>query len=192
MPLRVSIMRKVKYLVANSLDNFIARPDGAVDWLFNDSTDYGMGEFFRSIDCILLGRKTYEFAIRHSQPQRKSRKAKRKSGVSWGMKTYVFSRTIKAGPEDDFTVVSENAAAFVRKLKSESGKDIWLMGGGELAGSLLSESVVDELSLNIHPVLLGKGIPLFQGLKRQVNLELTSSKAHPNGCVQVEYRVRPS
>lgn len=185
-------MRKVKYLVANSLDNFIARPDGAVDWLFNDGTDYGMAEFFRSIDCTLLGRKTYEFAVGHSQPQRKSRKAKQKATVSWGVKTYVFSRTIKAGPDDDFTVVSENAGDFVQRLKSEPGKDIWLMGGGELAGSLLTEGVVDALSLNIHPVLLGKGIPLFQGLNRQVSLELFSSKAHPNGCVQVEYLVRLS
>ena len=184
-------MRKVKYFVANSLDNFIARPDGGVEWLFNDGTDYGMAEFFRSIDCMLFGRKTYEVAIGHSQPKRKSRKAKKKS-FSGGMKSYVFSRTLKAGPDDDFTVVSENAGAFVRKLKSEPGKNIWLMGGGELAGSLLTEGVVDELSLNIHPVLLGKGIPLFQGLKLQLNLEVLSTKAHENGCVQVEYRVLPS
>ncbi len=185
-------MRKVKYFVANSLDNFIARPDGGVEWLFNDGTDYGMAEFFRSIDCMLLGRKTYEVAIGQHQPQRKSRKTKKKSSFRGGMRSYVFSRTLKAGPDDDFTVVSENAGAFVHKLKSEPGKDIWLMGGGELAGSLLTEGVVDELSLNIHPVLLGQGIPLFQGVTLQLNLEFFSSKAHPNGCVQVEYRVRPS
>lgn len=185
-------MRKVKYLVANSLDNFIARPDGGVEWLFNDGTDYGMAEFFSSIDCMLLGRKTYEIAVGHSQPQRKSRKKKKQASSSWGMKSFVFSRTLKAGPEDDFTVISENAGAFVRKLKSEPGKDIWLMGGGELAGSLLSEGVVDLIGLNIHPVLLGKGIPLFQGLSLQVNLERLSSKAHANGCVQVEYLVKAS
>lgn len=184
-------MRKVKYLVANSLDNFIARPEGGVEWLFNDGTDYGMAEFFRSIDCMLLGRKTYEVAIGHNQPQRKSRKIKKKASFSGGMESYVFSRTLKAGPGDDFKVVSENAGAFVRKLKSDPGKDIWLMGGGELAGSLLTEGVVDELSLNIHPVLLGRGIPLFQGLNLQLNLELLFTKAHPNGCVQVEYQVLP-
>ena len=184
-------MRKVKYFVANSLDNFIARPDGGVEWLFNDGTDYGMAEFFHSIDCVLLGRKTYEVAIGHHQPQRKRRQPKKKASSSGGLKSYVFSRTLKAGPEADFTVVSENAGAFVRKLKSEAGKDIWLMGGGELAGSLLTEGVVDELSLNIHPLLLGQGIPLYQGVARQLNLELLSTKAHQNGCVQVEYRVRP-
>lgn len=183
-------MRKVKYLVANSLDNFIARPDGSVDWLFNDGTDYGMSEFFRSIDCVLLGRKTYEVATGHSKRRRKSKKAKRKTGLGWGMKSYVFSRTIKADSETDFTVISENAGEFVRKLKSERGKDIWLMGGGELAGSLLNEGVVDELNLNLHPVLLGEGIPLFAGLSIQTNLELLASKAHKNGCIQVDYRVK--
>ena len=184
-------MRKVKYFVANSLDNFIARPDGGVEWLFNDGTDYGMAEFFRSIDCMLLGRKTYEVAIGHNQPQRKSRTAKKKASFSGGMQSFVFSRTLKAGPADDFKVVSENAGAFVRQLKSEPGKDIWLMGGGELAGSLLTEGVVDELRLNIHPVLLGQGIPLFHGLTNKVALELIASKPHKNGCVQVDYLVKP-
>jgi dihydrofolate reductase len=183
-------MRKVKYFVANSLDNFIARPDGGVEWLFNDGTDYGMAEFFRSIDCVLLGRKTYDFATGHAQRQRKSKKSKKKASVSWGMKSYVFSRTLKAEPDDDFTVVSENAGAFVWKLKNEPGRDIWLMGGGALAGSLLTAGVVDEIGLNIHPVLLGEGIPLFSGLTIQRDLELIESKAHQNGCVQVAYRVR--
>ena len=183
-------MRKVKYFVANSLDSFIARPDGGVDWLFNDGTDYGMGEFFSSIDCVLLGRKTYEVATGQNQPKRKSKKTKRKANTGWGMKSYVFSRTLKPRPDDDFEIVSDSAGDFVRKLKSESGKDIWLMGGGALAGSLLNEGVVDELNLNIHPLLLGEGIPLFTGLSRQVNLELFASKVHKNGCIQVDYRVR--
>ena len=183
-------MRKVKYLVANSLDNFIARPDGGVDWLFNDDTDYGMAEFFRSIDCMLLGRKTFEVATKMNQPKRKSKKAKRKTSSGLGMKSYVFSRTLKPDAEDDFTVISENAGEFVRKLKREAGKDIWLMGGGELCGSLLNEAVVDQISLNIHPVLLGQGIPLFAGLSRQVNLELFATRTHKNGCVQVDYRVK--
>jgi dihydrofolate reductase len=183
-------MRKVKYFVANSLDNFIARPNGGVEWLFNDGTDYGMGEFFRSIDCVLLGRKTYEFAVGQNPAKHKSKKPKRNANTSWGMKSYVFSRTLKPKSEHDFEIISNNAGDFVRKLRGESGKDIWLMGGGQLAGSLLSEGVVDEVSLNIHPILLGDGIPLFAGLSTQVNLELFASKAHKNGCVQVDYRVK--
>ena len=182
-------MRKVKYFVANSLDNFIARPDGAVEWLLNDGTDYGMAEFFGSIDTMLLGRKTFDFAIGQEQKSRaKTKKKKRK--VSWGMKSFVFSRTLKPAPDDDFTIVAESAGDFVRNLKNESGKDIWLMGGGELAGSLLDEGVVDEISLNIQPIVLGRGIPLFPTLAAQVNLELFASRAHKNGCVQVDYRVK--
>lgn len=183
-------MRKVKYFVANSLDNFIARPDGSVEWLFNDGTDYGMQEFFSSIDCMLLGRKTYEVAIGMQPKRRKPKKAKGKTSGGWGMKSFVFSRTLKVEPDDDFVVISEHAGEFVRNLKHESGKDIWLMGGGELAGSLLNEAVVDEISLNIHPILLGKGIPLFAGLTKRIDLELIIFKAHKNGCVQVNYRVK--
>jgi dihydrofolate reductase len=184
-------MRKVKYFVANSLDNFIARPDGAVDWLFIDGTDYGMREFFASIDTMLLGRKTYEFTLSHSpQPKRKSKKSNLKRQSKPGMRSYVFSRTRKAAVYKDVEIISENAGAFVRNLKREAGKDIWLMGGGELAKSLLAENLVDEISLNIHPVLLGQGIPLFPEIGKQIDLELLDCKAHRNGCVQVTYRVK--
>lgn len=183
-------MRKIKYFIANSLDNYIARPDGAVEWLFNDGTDYGMAEFFRSIDAVLLGRKTYDFATGHQEKsKRKTKKTKRRGAAGWAMKSYVFSRTLALEPDDDLTIVSENAGGFVRELKKQPGKDIWLMGGGELARSLFAEGVVDEISLNIHPVLLGRGIPLFPNLSSEVKLELTAARSHKNGCVQVDYRV---
>jgi dihydrofolate reductase len=183
-------MRKVKYFVANSLDNFIARTDGGVDWLFNDGTDYGMSQFFKSIDTMLLGRKTYEIALGHNpKPKRKSAKAKSKKSSGFGMKSYVFSRTLKSAP-DESVIISENAGEFVRNLKNEAGKDIWLMGGGELAGSLFSAGVVDEVSLGVHPVLLGAGIPLFPGIGTQLDLELLDCKAHKNGVVQLSYRVK--
>ena len=183
-------MRKVKYFVANSLDNFIARPDGSVDWLFHEG-DYGMREFFASVDTMLLGRKTYEIALALS-PVRKSRSKKGKGGSSLhkGMRSYVFSRTMKEAPHEDVKIISENAEEFVRSLKREAGKDIWLMGGGELARSLFAENLVDEIGMNIHPVLLGSGIPLFSDIGQQIDLELTDHKVHSNGCVQVSYRVK--
>lgn len=186
-------MRKVKYFVANSLDNFIARPDGSVDWLLMDGTDYGMGEFFKSIDAVLLGRKTYEFALSHSprpKPKGKSKQARNKTSSGDGMRSYVFSRTMKGAPDEGVEIISEHAGEFVRQLKSSAGKDIWLMGGGELARSLLAENVVDEIGLNIHPVLLGRGLPLFSEIGKQIDLELADCKAHKNGCVQVTYHVR--
>src|SRR5688500_17701406 len=183
-------MRKVKYFVANSLDNYIARKDGSVDWLFMDGTDYGMNEFFGSIDAVLLGRKTYEFALSQNPKPRKSKSQSKKPKSDSGMKSYVFSRTIKEDPEDEAIIISENAGEFVRKMKAEAGKDIWLMGGGELVRSLLAENVVDEISMNIHPILLGSGIPLIPEIGKQIDLELLACKAHKNGCVQVTYRVK--
>jgi dihydrofolate reductase len=182
-------MRKVKYFVANSLDNFIARRDGSVDWLFMDG-DYGMREFFSSIDAVLLGRKTYEIALGLSPPKPKSKKSAGKRASKSATKTYVFSRTMKDRDDDGVTIISENAGEFVRTLKNQAGKDIWLMGGGELARYLFAEKLVDEIGLNIHPVLLGAGIPLFNEIGKQLDLELLDCKAHKNGCVQVTYRVR--
>jgi len=184
-------MRKVIYFVANSLDNFIARRDGSVDWLLMDG-DYGIDEFFASIDAMLFGRKTYEFNLsQNPKPKSKRKKAKSKKASKSAMKSYVFSRTLAADPdEDDVEIVSENAGEFVRNLKSQEGKNIWLMGGGELAKSLLAENVVDEIALNIHPTLLGSGVPLFPEIGKQLDLELLDCKAHPNGCVQVTYRVK--
>jgi dihydrofolate reductase len=185
-------MRKVKYFVANSLDDFIARPDGAVDWLLMDG-DYGMSEFFASIDTVLLGRKTYEFALRHSpKPKRKSKSKKRegKGASDAGMRSYVFSRTLKNEDDENLNIVSENAGEFVRNLKAEAGKDIWLMGGGELAGSLFAENLVDEIGLNVHPILLGSGIQLFPEIGKQIDLELLDCRAHKNGCVQLTYGVK--
>ncbi len=186
-------MRKVKYFVANSLDNYIARKDGAVDWLLMDGTDYGMRDYFKSIDAVLLGRKTYEVALSHSpkpKPGSKSKKAKDKSASVFGMKSYIFSRTLKNMPDAAAEIISENTGDFVRNLIAEAGKDIWLMGGGELARSLFAEGVVDEIGLNIHPILLGSGLALFPEVGKQIGLELIECKPHKNGCVQVAYRVK--
>ena len=184
-------VRKVKYFVANSLDNFIARPDGSVEWLFNDGTDYGMKEFFASIDTMLMGRKTYEFTLSHGpRPKRADKKTKRKRAPESGMRGYVFSRTLKPEDGGDAEIVSGDAGAFVRNLKADEGKDIWLMGGGILARSLFAENLVDEIHLNVHPVLLGRGIPLFPDIGTQIDLELHECKSHQNGCVQLTYRVK--
>ncbi|MEW6731362.1 MAG: dihydrofolate reductase family protein [Acidobacteriota bacterium] len=183
-------MRRVKYFIANSLDNFIARSNGAVDWLFMDG-DYGMATFFKSIDTVLIGRKTYEFILSQNKRDKKSssKKVKNKT-TSNSMKSYVFSRTIKKPLDEDVKIISENAGEFIRNLKKQPGKDIWLMGGGGLARSLFAEGVVDEISLGVHPVLLGSGIPLFCEIGKQINLELTECKPHPNGVVQLLYRVK--
>lgn len=176
-------MRKVTFGVANSLDNYIARPDGAVGWLMwsNDAAEI-MGDFFKTIDTILMGRKTYEVGKKHN--------ASGKNPYP-GIKTYVFSRTLPRESESEgFEIIYTDAVEFVRNLKNSAGKDICVMGGGEFARTLFEADLIDEIGFNIHPVLLGQGIPLFHEMNRQIDLELIESRQIQNGCVYVLYRVK--
>lgn len=172
-------MRTVTYGGATSLDMFIAGPNEAVDWLLmTDDVQAVMAEYWNTIDTILLGRKTYEFAVRSGGG----------GGEMPGIATYVFSRTLKEAR--GATLVSEEAGAFVRALKARPGKGIMVMGGGELARSLFEADAIDEVGVNIHPVLLGAGVPLVPGLNRRIDLELISAKPLQGGCVYALYRVK--
>ncbi|MCI0666048.1 MAG: dihydrofolate reductase family protein, partial [Acidobacteria bacterium] len=155
-------MRKLVYSLTNSLDNFIARTDGGYDWILMDEEIMSeFPKFFAMFDTVLMGRKSYEVSFAQNLET-----GQETSGFM-GMKTYVFSRTLKESSNTDVQIIAENAGEFVRNLKNESGKDIWLMGGGILASSLLRERLVDEIGLTIQPVLLGSGIPLFPDLGLQ-------------------------
>jgi dihydrofolate reductase len=178
-PKGVSV-RKVTFGGANSLDNYLARADHAVDWLlWGDEAVAVMTDFWKTIDTVLMGRKTYEVAIRSGH-----------GGGYPGVKSYVFSRTLTEDSGGSVTVVRGDSAAFVRGLKEQDGKDICLMGGGELARSLFEAGLIDEIGFNIHPVLLGSGIPLFHPMSHQIDLELQECRAFKNGCVYVTYRVK--
>jgi dihydrofolate reductase len=176
-------MRKVIFGGANSLDNFIARKDDTVDWLlWSKDVQEIMKEMWKTIDTVVMGRRTYEVAIRMGGGAAQS-----------GVKTYVFSRTIKKRNSKKLTFVAEDAADFVRRLKEdEKGKDILVMGGGVLAKSLFEADLIDEIGFNIHPVLLGSGIPLFYEMSRQIDLELKECRQLSGGCVLVTYTVKRS
>jgi dihydrofolate reductase len=172
-------MRKVTFGGACSLDNRLARPDGTVDWLlWSDEAAAIMTEFWKTVDTVLMGRKTYEVARRMGGH----------SGGYGGVTNYVFSRTLPPQP-DGVTLVHDEAEAFVRRLKEQSGKDICLMGGGELARALFEARLIDRVGLNIHPVLLGSGVPVFHPMSRQITLEREDWRPFANGCVYVSYRV---
>ena len=175
-------MRKVIFGGANSLDNFIARKDDAVDWLlFSKDVEKIMKDMWENIDTIVMGRKTFEVAQRMGGG----------SGGYPGVKTYVFSRTIKKPNTKKLFFVNEDAATYVRLLKEEKeGKDICVMGGGLLAKSLFEADVIDEIGFNIHPVLLGSGIPLFYEMSRQIDLELKQCKQLSSGCVLLTYKIK--
>lgn len=175
-------MRSVIFGGANSLDNYFARKDDAVDWLiWSDEASEFMSTYWKRFDTVIMGRKTYEAALRLG------------SGASYpGMRTIVFSRTLSESEGETVEIVSEDAAKFVRKLKKEDGKDICVMGGGLLAKSLLEADLIDEIGFNIHPVLLGSGIPVFHEMSRQIDLELLECRQWKTGCVLVTYRVKHS
>jgi dihydrofolate reductase len=171
-------MRKVLFSVANSLDNYIASPDGGVDWLI-DSEDANqlLEEMWKPIDTVVMGRKTYEFSAEHGM-----------DGIP-GMKNYVLSSTLDPAAHKNVTIVNEDTAGLVRQLKSESGGDIFLMGGVEIARQCFQAGLIDELGLCIHPILLGKGVPLYLEMDTPINLELQECKPIAHGCVWLTYRV---
>jgi dihydrofolate reductase len=172
-------MRLIKYFVASSLDTYISRKDGSVDWLFMDE-DYGMKEFFASVDVAVMGRKTYAKAAELS-PQ----------GVNFpGMKSYVFSHLLPKGKLENVEVVSEEPTAWVKTMRTMPGKDIWLVGGGEMVREFLQKRLVNEIGISIHPRLLGDGIPLYAQPYPETELELLRSKQYPSGLLQVFYRVK--
>jgi dihydrofolate reductase len=177
-------MRKVIFGGANSLDNYIARPDGAVDWLlWGEEAGEIMKEYWAKFDTIVMGRKTYDVAL-----QMTSKDGEMKNPYG-DMKTYVFSRTLAAGEQNGVVVRNDDPCKFLRDLKRQEGKEICMMGGGELARDLFEAGLIDEIGFNIHPVLLGQGVPLFHPMSRQTDLELIECRPFKNGCVYVSYKV---
>lgn len=173
-------MRKLILGLAVSLDGFIEGPNGEYDWCFTDQ-DYGMADFFTRVDAMFIGRKSYE--------QLKAMGEDAIAGMP-RLKEYVFSTTMKeVGP--DALLIRENAVEEVKKIKSSMGKDIWLFGGAVLTSSLLEAGLVDELWLSVHPILLGSGKPLFQGIKERVLLDLKDSKTYSSGLVSLTYSIKP-
>ena len=172
-------MRKVIFGGANSLDNYFARRNDAVDWLlWSKEVSSITARVWKTVDTVVMGRRTYEAALRlgtTSYP---------------GVKNYVLSRTMKQTPDKEIEIISTDAAGFIRDLKDQRGKDICVMGGGLLAKSLLEAGLIDEIGLNIHPVLLGSGIPLFHEMSHQIDLELLDCQRFKTGCVFVSYRVK--
>lgn len=170
-------MRKVVLGLGISLDGYIARPDGAVDFLFMPK-DYSMAPFFKTIDTALMGRKTYEVAMM------------KMGGASHGPKiaTYVFSHSLPPGEREGVTFTSQPPALVIEELRKRRGKDIWLMGGGELARDFLKADPVDELYLGIVPVLIGEGIPLFPGGFPQREFALLENKTYSQGLIALKYK----
>lgn len=172
--------RKVILGLGISIDGYIARLNGAVDFLFMPK-DYSMAPFFQTIDTAIMGRKTLDAALKMG-------------GGSFGgssMPTYVLSRTKPAGERDGLIFVNQPLSKLIQQIRKRPGKHIWMMGGGELARDFLKSDLVDELYLGIVPVLLGEGIPLFPAGFPQRNFKLLENKTFSKGLIALKYqRVR--
>ena len=170
-------MRKVILGVAVSLDGFIEGPNGEYDWCLTDQ-DYGLSDFFKRVDTIFVGRKTYEMSL----------------GMEGGdaglpqFKEYIFSTTL-SNVKDGAVLIKDNIKNEVEKIKKEKGKDIWLFGGASLTTSFMNLRLVDELSLAFHPILLGSGKPLFQHIQDRINLTLLDTKTYSSGLVSLTYSI---
>ena len=171
-------MRRVLYRVATSLDGFIAGPNGEIDWIVPDPT-VDFVSLYAGVDTVLLGRRTYEMTLQPGAPP-------------WpeGWRIYVFSHTLEGGQHRGVTVVSGNIGPTVAALRSESGRDIWLFGGGSLFASLLAAHVVDQIEVAVMPVILGSGIPLVSVGAPRSPLTLTRSNTSPSGVVNLQYQVQ--
>src|SRR5438046_1532935 len=174
--------RNVIVHIATSADGYIARPDGDLDWLTSRPAPegfYGMNAFMKSIDTMLLGRKTYEVSLRMGGKfDSKSR-------------TIVFSRhPPPADAPSGVEFVNGAIGPFVSRLRKQPGKDIWLMGGGELIASFLDEQAIDEFIISVVPVFIGDGIPLIARRHRHTALDLRSIERFKDGLVQLHYHVQ--
>jgi dihydrofolate reductase len=178
-------MRTLTYGGAVSLDGFLAGVNGSIDWLhFSKDVRQVMADYWKNVDTILMGRKTYAVSVAENP-----KKAKRGKRTEPAMRTYVFSRTLEKIDKPGVKLVSDDAVDFVRHLKQEAGKDICLMGGGEFARSLLAAGLVDKVGLNIHPILLGAGIPTFRDCGHRIKLTLTECRTLEGGCILANYQV---
>jgi dihydrofolate reductase len=163
--------------VGASLDGYIARLDGSLDFLHLRPSNYSMGPFFKTIDPGLMGPKTYEAGVRIGGGRFETH----------GLRCYIFSRSLPEGERDGAIFVREEPRRLVEELRREQGKDIWLIGGGELTCEFLKEDLVDELYLGIVPVLIGQGIPSFAAGFPQREFTLTESKTHSGGLIALKY-----
>lgn len=171
--------RNIVLFTATSLDGYIAAKDESLEWLFKveGEGDNGFSAFYETIDTILMGRKTYDWIINHTNDFSYKNK-----------ECYVFSRQ-ENKDTDEVTFIKDDIIEFANKLKKQEGKNIWMVGGGELLHSFLKEKLIDEFILTIAPAIIGEGVPLFKEADYQVDLILKGTKCF-NQFVEVHYERR--
>jgi dihydrofolate reductase len=164
-------------VVAASLDGYIAGPKGEADWIIMDP-DIDFRAMFDEFDTVLVGRRTFEAMARGG------------NAVMPGMKTFVFSRTLRQRDHPEVSIVAREPEETLATLRAKSGKDIWLFGGGLLFRSLLDAGLVDTVEVAIIPILLGGGVPLLPAPAKQAKLKLNGHKVYKTGIVSLRYALK--
>lgn len=162
--------RKVVVYIANSLDGYIATKEESVHWLDETEAegDNGFAAFYETIDTVIMGKKTYDWVMNQELEEFPY---KRKS-------CYVYTNSTNAVNNEDVTFVQGEVSELIHQLQQQPGKDIWIVGGGELLHHYIKENLVDEYIITIAPIILGSGIPLFKELHTNINLKLEQVKKY--------------
>ena len=172
-------MRQLKLFIATSLDGFIAGQQGEIDWLFTDQ-DYGYKNFYQSIDTTLIGNQTYQQILGFGE-------------FPYPDKTnYVFTRHPTNKDSKTIKFITGNLIDFVKSLKRQPGKDIWLVGGGQINTIMHNAGLIDEIILSIHPIVLGNGISLFTDEAKQTDFKTVNCQTFDTGLVQWTLQVTKS
>jgi dihydrofolate reductase len=174
-------MPKVVLFIAKSIDGYIARPDGRLDWLTTipspEKGDYGYAELLNNTEMIIMGRRTYDEIIGF--------------GVEWpyeGFKTYVVTKNSEYKVQSPETfLINDNLKKVILQMKKTAKKDIWLVGGGELNTAFLNEGLIDKLIITVIPKIIGEGIPLFSGKSQDSKWKLIETKSFNTGVVNLIY-----
>ncbi|WP_407270285.1 dihydrofolate reductase family protein [Radiobacillus sp. PE A8.2] len=171
--------RKLVLYIATSLDGYIATNEESLDWLFQveGEGDNGYSEFYKSVDTILIGKKTYDWVMTHEAGEFPYK----------NKQCYVFTRTVMQNTKD-VSFINGDIVDFIHQLKEKEGKNIWIVGGGDLLQSFIKEKLIDELIITVAPTIIGKGIPLFKEGEYQLDLTLKATRTY-NQFVELHYSV---
>ena len=160
--------------IASSLDGYIARENGDIDWL-PENTKSGYNDFIKSVDTVIMGKKTYDQVLTFGDYPYKDKKS------------YVFTRNKNHSKDENVEFVYDTEK-LIKNIISDSGKNIWLIGGSKIISTFVNLGFVDEIILSIIPVVLGKGIPLFKNIEKEVKMELVKTTDYEK-LVELHYKI---
>ncbi|MFA7419124.1 MAG: dihydrofolate reductase family protein [Melioribacteraceae bacterium] len=167
--------------IATSLDGFIAKKDGGIDWLFEipnpDGSDFGFSEFMKNVDAVVMGRNTFELVMTFDE-------------WLYTKPVFVLSETLKSLPRslaDKAEILNGNPESIVKELNSRGYKNLYIDGGITIQ-KFLKQELIDEVIITKIPILLGEGIPLFAGLTREQKFEHVKTEVYNNALVKSHYK----